>query len=113
MGRSCRTREGTIDGRARAREGAPALAEPGNCRAPYLARSSLAPSLPTVSDRMNDSSSDAPTDDPEHTLTGDIRHHEAFHSDFLDHDRDVIVYLPPGYDAASARRYSVLYLHDG
>lgn len=27
--------------------------------------------------------------------------------------RDVYVYLPPGYDAGSGRRYPVLYLHDG
>ena len=33
-----------------------------------------------------------------HTLTGDIRTHENFHSRYLEHDRTVIVYLPPGYD---------------
>ncbi len=27
--------------------------------------------------------------------------------------RDVIVYLPPGYNSALDRRYPVLYLHDG
>ncbi len=48
-----------------------------------------------------------------HTLTGDIRTHVAFHSDFLEHDRTVIVYLPPGYTDASAERYQVLYIHDG
>ena len=48
-----------------------------------------------------------------HTLTGDVRTHEAFHSRYLSHDRTVIVYLPPGYDAESADRYPVLYLHDG
>jgi predicted alpha/beta superfamily hydrolase len=50
---------------------------------------------------------------PEHTLTGDIRRHEDFHSSYLDHDRTVIVYLPPGYDPDAATRYPVLYLHDG
>lgn len=50
---------------------------------------------------------------PEHTLTGDIRTHEGFHSAYLEHDRTIIVYLPPGYDAAAAARYPVLYLHDG
>jgi predicted alpha/beta superfamily hydrolase len=50
---------------------------------------------------------------PDHTLTGDIRVHEAFHSGYLEHDRTVIVYLPPGYDERDARRYPVLYLHDG
>jgi predicted alpha/beta superfamily hydrolase len=48
-----------------------------------------------------------------HTLTGDIRAHKNFHSKILNNDRDVLVYLPPGYDAAKSRRYPVLYLHDG
>src|SRR5689334_22356335 len=48
-----------------------------------------------------------------HTLTGDIRTHEGFHSRYLEHDRTVMVYLPPGYDHATADRYPVLYLHDG
>ena len=48
-----------------------------------------------------------------HTLTGDIRLHRNFHSQILNNDRDIIVYLPPGYDANKTARYSVLYLHDG
>jgi predicted alpha/beta superfamily hydrolase len=48
-----------------------------------------------------------------HTLTGDIRLHKDFHSKILNNDRNVIVYLPPGYDKDKQRRYSVLYLHDG
>lgn len=48
-----------------------------------------------------------------HTLTGDIRVHKNFHSKILDNDRDVLVYLPPGYDATKNTRYSILYLHDG
>ncbi len=48
-----------------------------------------------------------------HTLTGDVRAHEAFHSRYLPHDRTVVVYLPPGYDLETADRYPVLYLHDG
>lgn len=48
-----------------------------------------------------------------HTLTGDIRTHEKFHSRYLEHDRTVVVYLPPGYDANARDRYPVLYLHDG
>ncbi len=55
----------------------------------------------------------APAPETEHTITGDVRTHEAFHSRFLAHDRTIVVYLPPGYDAASATRYPVLYLHDG
>jgi len=42
-----------------------------------------------------------------------LRRYEAFHSTFLPDDRDVWVWLPPGYDAETARRYPVLYLHDG
>jgi predicted alpha/beta superfamily hydrolase len=49
----------------------------------------------------------------EHTLTGDIRTHKGFHSRFLTSDRDIIVYLPPGYDKERGKRYPVLYLHDG
>jgi len=49
----------------------------------------------------------------EHTLTGEFRSHKAFHSKFLKNDRDILVYLPPGYDERGKQRYSVLYLHDG
>jgi len=45
-------------------------------------------------------------------LTGTIRTHPAFASQFLG-PRDVVVYLPPGYDREPARRYPVLYMHDG
>src|SRR5919202_493476 len=48
-----------------------------------------------------------------HTLTGDFRTHSKFHSKFLPTDRDVLVYLPPGYAEDRRRRYPVLYLHDG
>jgi predicted alpha/beta superfamily hydrolase len=48
-----------------------------------------------------------------HTLTGDIRYHKCFHSRILNNDRDVVVYLPPGYDTDKNKRFSVLYLHDG
>ena len=47
------------------------------------------------------------------TLTGDIRLLEAFHSEVLGNSRDVLVYLPPGYDQDQERRYPVLYLQDG
>jgi predicted alpha/beta superfamily hydrolase len=56
----------------------------------------------------------APRPAPEHTLTGDIRTHEGFHSRYLDFDRTVTVYLPPGYESDHhVLRYPVLYLHDG
>jgi predicted alpha/beta superfamily hydrolase len=37
---------------------------------------------------------------------------EQFHSEFLEHDRDVLVWLPPHYER-SAARFPVLYMHDG
>lgn len=49
----------------------------------------------------------------QHTLSGEFRTHKNFHSRFLSADRDVLVYLPPGYDANKKQRYPVLYLHDG
>ena len=64
----------------------------------------------------------APTQNPapaaqarQHTLIGTFRTHPKFHSNTLPTDRDVIVYLPPGYDDPknAQRRYPVLYLHDG
>jgi enterochelin esterase-like enzyme len=39
--------------------------------------------------------------------------HRAFHSRHLPDDRDIIVYVPPGYDRHPERTYPVLYLHDG
>ena len=48
-----------------------------------------------------------------HTLTGDIRVLSHFHSRYLKTDRDVLVYLPPGYARELQRRYPVLYLQDG
>jgi len=48
-----------------------------------------------------------------HTLTGNIRLHKNFHSRFLARDRDIIVYLPPGYEQEQTRRYPVLYMQDG
>jgi predicted alpha/beta superfamily hydrolase len=54
----------------------------------------------------------APRPQP-HTLTGEFRTHAKFHSKFLTTDRDVLVYLPPGYASEERRRYPVLYLHDG
>lgn len=46
------------------------------------------------------------------TLTGNIRTHPSFHSQILGNMRDVLVYLPPGYQR-SRRRFPVMYLHDG
>ncbi len=48
-----------------------------------------------------------------HTLTGDIRVHQNFHSQILGNDRTLLVYLPPGYAANKHGRYPVFYLNDG
>lgn len=48
-----------------------------------------------------------------HTLTGNIHFHKSFHSKILNNDRDIVVYLPPGYSSDVKRRYPVFYLHDG
>jgi enterochelin esterase-like enzyme len=39
--------------------------------------------------------------------------HERFPSRFLRNQRDLIVYLPPGYGAQPDRHFPVLFLHDG
>jgi predicted alpha/beta superfamily hydrolase len=42
-----------------------------------------------------------------------LRLHRGFASRFLPGERDIIVYLPPGYDAEAGRTYPVLYMQDG
>lgn len=42
-----------------------------------------------------------------------LHKHQGFRSRFLRNRRDLIVYLPPGYEEQGARRFPVLYLHDG
>ena len=39
--------------------------------------------------------------------------HADFYSRVLDNRRTLLVYVPPGYEADTSRRYPVLYLHDG
>lgn len=46
-------------------------------------------------------------------LAGRFRRHHDFHSELLGASRDVLVYLPPGYDEDEASRFPVLYMHDG
>src|SRR3954471_11812269 len=48
-----------------------------------------------------------------HTLTGNIQHHAEFQSRILNNQRDIWVYLPPGYRRATRQRYPVFYLHHG
>lgn len=45
-------------------------------------------------------------------LNEEFRLHD-FHSKFLPKKRAVIVWLPPGYHSEPAKRYPVLYMHDG
>jgi predicted alpha/beta superfamily hydrolase len=45
-------------------------------------------------------------------MIGKFQHHSRFQSRHLEHDHDLIVYFPPGYDA-SDERFPVLYLQDG
>ncbi len=49
------------------------------------------------------------------TRTGNIIVQRKFHSEELKNDRDILVYLPPGYEDAANKdtRYPVLYMHDG
>lgn len=42
-----------------------------------------------------------------------LRLHREFRSVYLAEARDLIVYVPPGYDEQPERTYPVLYLHDG
>lgn len=42
-----------------------------------------------------------------------LRAHRGFKSRFLPGERDLTVYLPPGYEQQPQRRFPVLYLHDG
>lgn len=48
----------------------------------------------------------------ESTITGTIKSHRNFKADVL-LPRDVLVWLPPGYEAENDRRYPVLYMQDG
>jgi predicted alpha/beta superfamily hydrolase len=47
------------------------------------------------------------------TASGNIRMHVGFHSTLLNNDRNLAVYLPPGYDDNPDKRYPVLYMQDG
>ncbi len=48
-----------------------------------------------------------------HTLTGNLKLHQAPSSRFSKEPREIIVYLPPDYDSGAQPHYPVLYLHDG
>ena len=47
------------------------------------------------------------------TRRGTLDHIRGFHSKILGNDRDITIYLPPGYTDRQDVRYPVLYMHDG
>jgi enterochelin esterase-like enzyme len=55
----------------------------------------------------------SPHAEPAATPHPRLRLHRAFASHYLPDKRDLIVYVPPGYDKHSERTYPVLYLQDG
>jgi predicted alpha/beta superfamily hydrolase len=57
--------------------------------------------------------SSPPQSAPKPTVTGTLRRHPRFPSKLLGRERDVFVYLPPGYEEHPERRHPVFYLHDG
>ncbi|QAT88831.1 hydrolase [Corallococcus coralloides] len=57
---------------------------------------------------------DLTTPPPPPPLTGDVRYlRNVVPQDATLKPRDVIIWLPPGYEADPTRRYPVLYMHDG
>jgi predicted alpha/beta superfamily hydrolase len=42
-----------------------------------------------------------------------LKLHRGFKSRYLPNERDVVVYLPPGYSREPERSYPVMYMHDG
>lgn len=55
----------------------------------------------------------ARTEPEQQTLSPRLHRYPRFHSRFLPDDRDITVYLPPGYSESPAASYPVLYMHDG
>lgn len=47
------------------------------------------------------------------SLSGNFRLHSQLGSQYVTHARDILVWLPPGYDSNSSQRYPVMYVHDG
>jgi predicted alpha/beta superfamily hydrolase len=56
---------------------------------------------------------DQPLPSAANGLAARLRKHEQFISRLLDDHHDLIVYVPPMYDAQSERRFPVLYMQDG
>ena len=49
---------------------------------------------------------------PQHPIQGQVRYHRHMEGEGIP-PRDVVVWLPPGYEADEGRRYPVIYAHDG
>jgi predicted alpha/beta superfamily hydrolase len=47
------------------------------------------------------------------SIVGTVKYHKDLAGKGLNHRRDVVVWLPPSYDSELAKRYPVLYMHDG
>src|SRR5690349_9145791 len=45
-------------------------------------------------------------------ITGTVRYHRGLHGAGIQ-DRDLVVWLPPSYEADKTQRYPVVYMHDG
>ncbi len=71
----------------------------------------------TIDSRKEDATHDVPGEGhlpPGETLPHPRLHlHGDFESEALGDDREIIVYVPPGYEEQSERTYPVLYMHDG
>lgn len=50
---------------------------------------------------------------PRPSLNPPLRHHRRFYSRGLRNNRDIVVWLPPGYGQIRGRRHPVVYFHDG
>lgn len=46
-------------------------------------------------------------------IVGTVKYHRAMKGEGLNHERDIIVWLPPSYEKSQQVRYPVLYMHDG
>lgn len=46
-------------------------------------------------------------------IIGQVKYHRNIHSDNLNNERDIIVWLPPSYRIKTGKHFPVLYMHDG
>jgi predicted alpha/beta superfamily hydrolase len=46
-------------------------------------------------------------------IIGKVKYHKKFYSNHLRNKRDIIIWLPQGYDEDRQKSYPVLYMHDG